>query len=242
MSFYAFICVSYKPLSSFRKVVFLVLKGNLQHIHPISQKGGENLKLIAVTNNMYPVHDLASKIIQIHDVVDFVHIREKSKSSSELLTLLNLLRDNKVPMNKIVMNDRLDVALLTNLINIHLPTHGHPVKLVKEQYPTMNVGRSVHSVEEAISSEKNLANYVIYGHCFETNCKKGLRPNGIDQLTEIKKVLTIPVYAIGGIAPDHLPILKECQVDGIAVMSGIFSSENPRDAALKYMERCTSNL
>lgn len=242
MSFYAFICVTYKPLSIIRKVVFLVLKGDFMYIYPISEKGGENLNVIAVTNNLYSVHDLASKIIQIHDVVDFVHIREKSKSSLELLTLLNILRDKRVPMNKIVMNDRLDVVLLTNLINIHLPTHGHPVKLVKEQYPTMNVGRSVHSVEEAIQAEKDLANYVIYGHCFETNCKKGLTPNGIDHLISIKKALTIPVYAIGGIAPEHLPLLKECQIDGIAVMSGIFSSENPRDSALKYVERCTSNL
>lgn len=200
------------------------------------------MKLIAVTNNMYSVHDLALKIIQIHDVVDFVHIREKSKSSLELLTLINILRDNKVPMNKIVMNDRLDIALLTKLINIHLPAHGHPVNLVKEQYPIMNVGRSVHSVTEAIHAEKTQANYVIYGHCFETNCKKGLSPNGIDTLIEIKKVLTIPVYAIGGIAPNHLPFLKELQVDGIAVMSGIFSSENPRDSALEYVERCTSRL
>lgn len=200
------------------------------------------MKLIAVTNNIYSIHELATMIIQIHDVVDFVYVREKSKSSLELLMLLNLLSDNGVPMNKIIINDRLDVALLTNLINIHLPTHGLPVKLVKEHYPTMNVGRSVHSVAEAIQAEKDYANYVIYGHCFETNCKKGLSPNGIDPLIEIKKVLTIPVYAIGGIAPDHLPILKECQIDGIAVMSGIFSSENPRDSALKYVERCISNL
>jgi thiazole tautomerase (transcriptional regulator TenI) len=200
------------------------------------------LNLIAVTNNMYAVHDLATKIIQVHDLVDSIHIREKAKCSSELLTLLNLLRDNGVPMNKITMNNRLDVALLTNLINIHLPTHGLPVKLVKEQYPTMSVGRSVHSVAEAIQAEKDQANYVIYGHCFETNCKKGLSPNGIDPLIEIKKALTIPVYAIGGITPDRLPIIKDCQIDGIAVMSGIFSSENPRDSALKYVERCTSNL
>ncbi len=200
------------------------------------------MKLIAVTNNMYSVHDLASKIIQIHDVVDFVQIREKSKSIPELITLLKLLSDNNVPMNKITINDRLDVALLTNLVNIHLPTHGLPVKLVKEQYPTMIVGRSVHSVAEAIQSEKDQANYVIYGHCFETKCKKGLSPNGIDQLIDIKKILTIPVYAIGGIAPDHLPILTELQIDGIAVMSGIFSSESPRDSAQKYVERCTSIL
>lgn len=200
------------------------------------------MKLIAVTNDLFPIHELASKIVQIHDVVDSIHIREKSKNCSELITLLKLLRDSKIPMNKIVINDRLDVALLSNLLNIHLPAKSLPVNLVKEQYPTMRIGSSVHSVEEAIQAEKDGANYVIYGHCFETNCKKGLRPNGIDPLVEINKVLTIPVYAIGGVTPGHLPLLTELQVDGIAVMSGIFSSKSPRDSALKYYERCTSIL
>ena len=76
----------------------------------------------------------------------------------------------------------MDIALLRQIPNIHLPSHGLPVKEVKNQFPYMQVGRSVHTLDEAIQAEKDGADYVLYGHCFETNSKRGLAPNGIDTI------------------------------------------------------------
>ncbi|WP_235822068.1 thiamine phosphate synthase [Gottfriedia luciferensis] len=196
------------------------------------------MELIAITDDQHPIEVLASKIIQIIDVVDYVHIREKSKKAIEIITLLNILKINKVDMKKIVLNDRLDIAIFTNLSNLHLPGHGLPLVDVKEYFPNLRVGQSVHTLTDAIQAENDQADYVIYGHCFETNCKNGLPPNGIERLPEMKKNLTIPIYAIGGILPEHVQLLKENNINGIAIMSGIFSSRNPLDSALKYYERC----
>ena len=98
----------------------------------------------------------------------------------------------------------------------------------------MRVGRSVHSLEEAIQAEKEGSDYVLYGHCFETNSKKGLAPNGIQTLVEMKKELSIPVYAIGGITEYELIALQQVKADGIAVMSGIFSAKNPKESAKQF--------
>ena len=73
---------------------------------------------------------------------------------------------------------------------------------------------------------------MLYGHCFETNSKKGKVPNGIDTNYEMKKELKIPVYAIGGITTNYeLKSFKQVKADGIAVMSGIFSAKIHRQSA-----------
>ena len=82
------------------------------------------MKLLAVTDDSHSVTELALKIIAIKDVVDYVHIREKSKTPKQLLSLLQLLEDGGVKKEQIVLNDRLDVALLGQIPNIHLPSHG----------------------------------------------------------------------------------------------------------------------
>ena len=193
------------------------------------------MKLIAVTDDSHSVADLACKIIQIKDVVDYVHIREKSKTPNQVLSLLKLLEEGDVKKEKIVLNDRLDIALLRQIPNIHLPSQGLPVKEVKSQFPYMQVGRSVHALDEAIQAEKDGADYVLYGHCFETNSKRGLAPNGINTISELKKELEIPVYAIGGITPTRVEVLQTLKADGIAVMSGIFSAKNVRESALNFL-------
>lgn len=193
------------------------------------------MKLIAVTDDSHFVADLACKIIQIKDVVDYVHIREKSKTPNQILSLLKLLEEGDVKKEKIVLNDRLDIALLRQIPNIHLPSQGLPVKEVKNQFPYLQVGRSVHTLDEAIQAEKDGADYVLYGHCFETNSKRGLAPNGINTISELKKELEIPVYAIGGITPTRVEVLQTVKADGIAVMSGIFSAKNVRESALNFL-------
>ena len=80
---------------------------------------------------------------------------------------------------------------------------------MRDAFPHLRIGRSVHSVEEAKQAEQDGADYVLYGHCFETNCKEGITPNGIDRIIEMKKELHIPVMAIGGITTDRVKVFKK---------------------------------
>lgn len=210
--------------------------------HFLIDLGVKKMKLIAVTDNSHSVAELAFKILQIKDVVDYVHIREKSKTPKQMLTLLKLLEEGGMAKEKVVLNDRLDVALLKQIPTIHLPSQGLPVKEVKRQFPHIRVGCSIHSVEEAIQAERDGADYVLYGHCFETNSKIGLAPNGIEPILEMKKGLRIPVYAIGGITPGRVAVLQTVKADGIAIMSGIFSVHDPRETALTFLEKCEGKV
>ena len=83
------------------------------------------------------------------------------------------------------------------------------------------IGVSVHSVEEAIFAEKMGAGYVTAGHIFLTDCKKGLAARGLPFLKNVCESVGIPVYAIGGITPDHVDDVLGAGAAGFCVMSGI---------------------
>lgn len=195
------------------------------------------MKLLAVTNDRLPVRQLAQGICQMNEMVDYIHIREKSKSISDIILLIKLL-EQEIDKKKLVIHDRLDLALLYNIPTIHLPSYGLPVKRVRKQYPSLRIGRSVHSLDEAIQAEKDGANYVLYGHLFKTNSKLGQPPRGVAELTKIKRMLHIPVYGIGGITANNLKEIKNTNLDGVAVMSGIFDENNPQEEAAAYYKAC----
>lgn len=191
---------------------------------------------MAVTDDLQSVRDLASTIIEIKDKIDTVQIREKTKTAQEVITLLQHLEEGGVEKDKIILNDRLDIALLMGITSVHLPEKGLPVKRIKQNFPHIRVGCSVHSYEGAKKAENDGADYVLYGHCFETNSKKGKAPNGIEPILKMKEELKIPVYAIGGITLEKIHTLQQVKADGIAVMSGIFSAEQPLSSTKQYYE------
>lgn len=88
------------------------------------------------------------------------------------------------------------------------------------------VGASIHSIEEAKIAEEKGVDYVIAGHIFETDCKKGLAPRGLDFLRKVCKSVKIPVYAIGGINPQNISQIAQAGADGACIMSGFMTCEN----------------
>ncbi|WIG48135.1 thiazole tautomerase TenI [Bacillus halotolerans] len=195
------------------------------------------MELHAITDDRKPVEDLARSIIAIQDEVDFIHIRERSKSAADILKLLELISEGGVDKQKLVMNGRVDIALFSNIHRVQLPSSSFSPKQVRARFPHLHIGRSVHSLEEALQAEKEDADYVLFGHVFETDCKQGLEGRGVSLLSEIKQRISIPVIAIGGMTPARLREVKQAGSGGIAVMSGIFSSDDPLEAARRYSRK-----
>lgn len=189
------------------------------------------MEIHVVTDGKKTVDELVNIIFKFHQEVDYVHIREKTKTAKELNELVTRLLSQGVDAKKLVINDRLDVALMKGIPNIHLPGHSFSVKEVKANYPEMRVGSSIHSVEEAIQCEAEGADYLLFGHIFVTNSKVNLPGRGIAVLEEVCKAVHIPVIAIGGIVPEKIAEVAQANAAGIAVMSYVLSSENPNESA-----------
>lgn len=89
-----------------------------------------------------------------------------------------------------------------------------------------NVAVSIHSLSEALTVQKFVEEtsqniFLIAGHIFETDCKKGLQPRGIEFLKEICANVEIPVFAIGGINEDTIKQLQGINIEGICLMSAL---------------------
>jgi thiazole tautomerase (transcriptional regulator TenI) len=170
----------------------------------------------------------------IQEYVDFFHLREKQMSASQLYQAATLLNQKKIPLSKIIINDRVDVALALKVYGVQLTFHSLEVKVVKEVFPAIRVGSSIHSFEEAKAAVHNGADFAIYGHIFETNSKLGLPPKGVEELQKITMNCGLPIIAIGGITPLNCKSVLNAGAKGIAAMSGVLESGNPIQAVKKY--------
>lgn len=106
---------------------------------------------------------------------------------------------------------------------------------LKNQFKRL--GASVHSPSEAKEAQNLGCAYLTAGHIFETDCKKGLKPRGLEFLREVCDAVSIPVYAIGGIYPENvsqLCHLKNKNLKGFCVMSALMRCENPKEYVQQF--------
>lgn len=187
-------------------------------------------ELHVITTNQQSVEELIQIVVSIHPYVDVIHIREKAWPANKIVNTIQRLYQFNVPLEKIMINDRVDVAMVMNVRGAHLATHSLSVSLVKEYFSSLQVGCSVHSREEAIAAQRAGADYCIYGHIFPTVSKATLPPRGLNSLRSIIEKVDVPIIAIGGITEDNVTDVLQTGVKGVAVMSTIFLSENPLQA------------
>ena len=90
---------------------------------------------------------------------------------------------------------------------------------LKKKYK--RIGVSIHSLEEAREVESLGANYIVAGHIFETDCKKGLEPRGLKFVENLSSILTIPIFAIGGIDEKNSQFVIDSGAFGVCMMSSL---------------------
>ena len=83
------------------------------------------------------------------------------------------------------------------------------------------IGISIHSLEEAREVENLGASYIVAGHIFETDCKKGLEPRGLKFVEDLSSTLTIPIFAIGGINQENSYLAIKSGAFGVCMMSSL---------------------
>lgn len=179
-----------------------------------------------------PVAQLHEILTDIHPFVTAIHIREKQKTARELYQMIEYLAQN-IPLSKMIINDRVDVALAAKAAGVQLAFHSLETSIVKTMFPFLKVGRSIHSYREGVKANRDGADYVLFGHIFFSGSKPGKIPKGLKQLAKVAQ-LDIPVIAIGGITPENAQSVIHAGAKGIAVMSGILEARDPLSAVKDY--------
>lgn len=171
----------------------------------------------------------------VHPQLDYIHLREKRLSAQELLNMALILLQVGVPAAKLIINDRLDVAMALGAAGVQLAWNSLPVSAARlAAGHSLRLGSSVHSAAEIIEAGNQGADYCLFGHVFASISKPGLKERGLTLLKEAVNTSNIPIIALGGITPENMPQVLQTGATGIAVMSGICGADDPASAAQAY--------
>lgn len=183
--------------------------------------------LFVITSSKSCKEDFLTRIKRIASAnPDRIILREKHLSQDDLLKLAIKCKEicDKYSV-AFSVNSSIEVARKVNA-DIHLP-----YKLFVENNENIKdfstIGVSVHSISEAETAEMLGASYLIAGHIFATDCKKGLKPRGLEYLSDISKAVKIPVLGIGGISLERLSSVLQTGAAGACVMSHFMNCDNP---------------
>jgi thiamine-phosphate pyrophosphorylase len=151
--------------------------------------------------------------------VDLIQLREKDLVCHELLGLAKTAVEISRGSNtRIVINDRLDIAMAAGADGIHLGGQSAPPEVVRRHVDKdFLVGVSCHSMEEALKAEAGGADYILLGPVFDTPSKRQYGPPlGLNKLSEVAERIRIPVLALGGITVERIRPCLEAGATGIA--------------------------
>ena len=166
-----------------------------------------------------------------------VQLREKDLSARDLHDLGARVKEAIAGRAKLVVNDRIDVALALNADGIQLPKEGAPVAEARHVVgPDALIGRSVHSVSGGVEAESSGADFVIAGTIFPSASHPGGPAQGTDFLRALCREVSIPVLAIGGVTIQNVSEVMEAGCSGAAVISAISEAEDPGIAARTLLD------
>jgi len=160
--------------------------------------------------------------------VTCVQLREKELDEEsflkEAMEMKALCERYNVPF---FVNDNVDIAIKCKADGVHVGQEDMAAAQVRHKVGNeMIVGVSVHNVKEALEAVANGADYLGVGAMFSTSTKTDADVLPKEVLKEICDAVDIPVVAIGGINKENMSGLKGTGVDGVALVSAIFSAED----------------
>jgi len=156
-----------------------------------------------------------------------IQVRERGVDGGPLALLVaELVRLTRGTATRVVVNDRLDVALACGADGVHLRGDSIPSESARSIAPLgFLIGRSVHDEREAKTAAETV-DYLIAGTVFPTSSKPGLTEwLGLEGLARICRAVAVPVLAIGGITAERVPSIAAAGAAGIAGI-GLFADAN----------------
>lgn len=174
----------------------------------------------------------------------FLQLRDKKAPALETFQLGQQVSQQLAlyaPKTKLLINDRLDLALALEACGVHLAAKSLPVHAAVRLRRDLGwhglLGCSVHSLEEALTAQEQGADYVTFGHIYSSESHRDLPPKGVYALAHLVESLTIPVIAIGGIDATNIDVVLQTRCSGVAVIGAVLDHEDPQEATRKLLTR-----
>jgi len=193
-------------------------------------------------HGLYVIVDTASLAGRSHAQVtrqaisggaDIIQLRDKTTPRAELLSLARelvaLCHKNNVLF---IMNDYLDLAITAGADGLHIGQEDLPCAEARRLLPmNMVLGCSVTSVEKAVATDADGADYIAVGSMYPTPSKEKAVIVGLETLRQVRQATSRPLVAIGGITRDNAAEVIAAGADAVAVIRAVVSAESSEEAA-----------
>lgn len=202
-----------------------------QNDHPKKLKG-----LYAITDQHLITEENFSKSVEaaLQGGTGIIQYRDKSDKQHKRFQQASLLRALCHQYHAIcIINDDIELAKAVNAHGVHLGKSDTSLKVARQVLGENTIiGVSCYNdLNRAIEAENNNADYVAFGAIFSSTTKPDASVAGLDIITKAKQQLSIPVCTIGGITQENIQQVIQQGADMTAVISGIFSTDDIKQAA-----------
>jgi thiamine-phosphate pyrophosphorylase len=170
--------------------------------------------------------DIAGQVI--YGGARVIQLRDKQSTKGELLAVAQKLKELCSKSDVLfIINDYLDLAMAVDADGLHIGQEDLPLSIIRRELPIDKiVGCSVTTLSQATKAQAEGADYIAVGSMFPTTTKEGATVVGVDRLKELKRTVSVPLVAIGGITGNNIGEVVAAGADAIAVISAVLSEED----------------
>lgn len=171
--------------------------------------------------------------------VTCLQLREKNLSEDEFISEAVKVKELCLRYNvPLIINDNADVAIKSGADGVHVGIEDAPVDELRKRLPKgFIIGATAKTIEQAKAAEKAGADYIGVGAVFPSPTKTNAIRITHNELQQICSAVSIPAVAIGGINYDNIDELKGGGMEGVAVVSAIFSADDIYTATMQLKEK-----
>ncbi|MBE9528070.1 MAG: thiamine phosphate synthase [Proteobacteria bacterium] len=184
------------------------------------------------------IGEVASKILA--GGCKTIQLRAKGLKAADKLRAARLLKVLAAKSGAtFIVNDRVDIAMLSNADGVHVGQVDLPIKDVRELLKGVQIiGLSTHNIDEAREAQSLGADYIAVGPIYRTQTKHDAEePKGTEVLREIVQSVNLPVVAIGGITLDNVDEVLATGARAVAMISEILLSDDITAETARIVER-----
>jgi thiamine-phosphate pyrophosphorylase len=168
-----------------------------------------------------------------------IQLRDKRLGRRELLSLARQLKEICAEHQALfIINDYLDIALAVEADGLHLGQKDLPIAEARRFLAIDQIiGSSVTDLDEAFQAQSEGADYIAVGSIYPTISKAEFKLVGLETLSEIKKALSVPLVAIGGIEMSNVEAVMKAGADGVAIIKAVLAAEDIEKATRQIVSR-----
>lgn len=171
--------------------------------------------------------------------VDLIQLRGKERTINELVELAaELHKLTARSLTPLIVNDHAEIAKKVRVEGVHVGQEDDSIEVVRQKAGReLLVGKSTHSLKQAMAAQREGADYIGFGPIFATPTKPDYTPIGLSDIKRVHTEVSLPIFCIGGLNIDNLQSVIDAGAKRVVMVSALLKAHSIVDYA-----RCGTDM